>query len=622
MRHRRDVNVYVSPHGNAFMRDIGLWIAEAAALTGRASTLHTDRTRPYDRAATNLVVAPHEFYGLGEWSDRQVDRAAHISVPVCTEQPDSTWFDITRIYAQHSPRVLDINAHGAAALAESGIAATHLRLGGVPSMDRRRGGAERSRDVLFLGGKTDRRAAELARLAPVLWHREADLRLFSFNRPVTEGAGGLVFGRDKYDLLADSRILLNIHRDDAVPGYFEWARMVEAMANGCCVLTEPSAGHDPLVAGEHFIESAGGDALADDVEALLDDRALVRAVGGAAAQAVLRDHPLTATLGPILDELDDLPTPEPARHVIAPRYSAWTLRAEQRPLLPVFRPTAEIRRRIYDALTEETLLQRRIDAARCLHRHGTDDHVERVESAAYATVTPEVSVLVTLFGYAHLVTETLDSIAASTGVDFEIVVVDDHSLDDGRQVVRDWIDRHPDVPALLLGSDVNRGLPASRNLAFDAARAELVMVMDADNLVYPTALRRLADALAADPGAAFAYSALEQFGTTPGVQSAMAWHVPWLCEGNYIDAQAMLRRSVWERLGGYRTGDPLVFGWEDWELWLRIAADGGYGVHVPQMLGRYRTQDESMLSTTNIVADVMLDHVKDLYPDLPWAPWL
>ena len=40
------------------------------------------------------------------------------------------------------------------------------------------------------------------------------------------------------------------------------------------------------------------------------------------------------------------------------------------------------------------------------------------------------------------------------------------------------------------------------------------------------------------------------------------------------------------------------------------------------MLGRYRTQHGSMLSTTNLVADRMLDHLRELYPDLPWAPWL
>ena len=85
-----------------------------------------------------------------------------------------------------------------------------------------------------------------------------------------------------------------------------------------------------------------------------------------------------------------------------------------------------------------------------------------------------------------------------------------------------------------------------------------------------------------------------------------------------IDAQAMLRRSTWERHGGYRVADDLVFGWEDWELWLRLAAAGEHGVNVPRMLGRYRTQAQSMLSTTNLVADHMLRHLRELYPPLPW----
>jgi hypothetical protein len=613
----RPVRVYVAERGNAFMRDIASWLVEAARQSGRSASLAVDGSRPVGDAATHLVVAPHEFYVLGGWSDRQVDESVRSSVPVCTEQPGTTWFEITALHAERSRLALDINAHGVAALRERGIDARHLRLGGVPSMDHRRPGPARGRDLLFLGGKTDRRAERLAALAPLLWDRSAELRLFTFARPVRPGAGGLVFGADKYELLADSRILLNLHRDGTEPGYFEWARMIEAMANGCCVLTEPSTGHDPLVAGEHFLESAD---LVADLEALLDDPVRCSAIGERAAHAVLDELPLVRALSPLLDEIED--AGPASRHRRRPRYRARSTRLEQRPLLPAFRPTSDIRERIYRALMGETEFQRRIDRARCLHRFGVDDHVERVESASYAAARPEVGVVVTLFGYGHLVTETLDSIAASTEVASEIVVVDDHSLDDGRGVVADWIARHPDVPTLLLGSDINRGLPSSRNLGISEVRAEYVMVMDADNLVYPTALRRLADALDADPAAAFSYSALEEFGTARGVRSAMAWHVPWLCEGNYIDAQAMLRRSAWERLGRYRTDDALLFGWEDWELWLRLADAGGHGVHVPQMLGRYRTQSGSMLSTTNLVADQMLRHVREMYPDLPWAPWL
>ena len=218
---------------------------------------------------------------------------------------------------------------------------------------------------------------------------------------------------------------------------------------------------------------------------------------------------------------------------------------------------------------------------------------------------------------AAVVAETLDSIAASQGVAFEVVVVDDHSTDDGRRVVADWAADHADVPLVLLGSDVNRGLPRSRNLGFGEARAAKVMVVDADNLLYPNALARLSAALDRDPSASFAYSALEEFGTSTGVRSAMGWHVPWLCEANYIDAQAMIRKDAWERHGGYRHDDAM-YGWEDWELWLRLAAAGEHGVHVPQMLGRYRTQRSSMVATSNLGSDLMREHLRRLYPGLPW----
>ncbi len=608
----RTVNVHVAPRGNAFMRDIATWIVEAAGLLGRNARLRDDGGLPDDSDATNLVVAPHEFYLLGDFTNRQIDHAVRISVPVCTEQPGTQWFEVSRIFSESSPSVLDINRHGVDALRELGLDAHHLQLGGVPSMDRRTENQVRDVELLFMGGRTQRRCEVLAELAPLLWDRNVDLRLFSFSRPVTDGVAGLVFGRDKYDLLARSRILLNIHRDDTAPGYFEWARMVEAMANGVCVVTEPSAGFEPLRSGVDFIESED---LADTVGRLLDDPQTTT-TGDSAATAVLDDYPLTRTLGPELDRIDVLPVP--TRRRVAPRYLGRSQRDQRPPLLPAFRPNTEMRRRLYRALTAETMLQRRIERARCLLRHGVEDHVERIASASYAQANPEVSVVVTLYDYAHLVTETLDSIAASIGVEFEIIVVDDHSTDGGRDVVRRWVEAHPTTPTMMIGSDINRGLPVARNLGFDAARAAAIMVIDADNLVYPTALRRLKAALDTDREAAFAYAALEEFGTCTGMRSAMAWHVPWLCERNYIDAQAMLRREVWERYGGYRTDDPLVFGWEDWELWLRLAAAGERGVHVAQMLGRYRIQAESMLTTTNLVADRMLDHLRELYPDLPW----
>ena len=82
-----------------------------------------------------------------------------------------------------------------------------------------------------------------------------------------------VFGADKYRLLSSAKLLLNIHRarpasvasGAAQPPYFEWARAVEAMAHGCVVITEPSEGCAPLIAGTHFVE-ASVDEMAATIE--------------------------------------------------------------------------------------------------------------------------------------------------------------------------------------------------------------------------------------------------------------------------------------------------------------------------------------------------------------------
>lgn len=610
------VDVFVAPRGNAFMRDIADWLVEAATASGRTARLITDRL-PEPGGTTNIVVAPHEFFVLHGGSDEALLRAAAASVPLCTEQPGTPWYHLSLGFCRSSKAVLDINPHGVAALLADGVPAVRLALGGVPGMvavGRPDGDIERDIDVLFLGGKTPRRSAELAAIGEVLWPMHSELRLFQFTRPVTPDTPGLVFGQDKYQLLARSRILLNIHRDGAKPGYFEWARMVEAMANGCVVVTEPSTGFAPLVSGVHFIET---DDIPQTLSDLIADPRRCSEIGERAADAVLNELPLADSMGKVLDQLEAMP--EVFRPL--PRRSRRRLvRSHQPPLLQPFRPADLLRRRVYTALLGEQQLQRRIDRSRCLLRYGTDDHIVERVTGSYASAQPTVSVIVTLYNYGDLVAETLQSIVHSTGVAFEVVVVDDHSTDHGRSVVESFMDEHDDVPIKLLGSEINRGLAGSRNLAVSSVRAELVMIMDADNLLYPPCLDRLSAALVSDPAAAFAYATLEEFGVERGLRSAMGWHLPWLCDANYIDAQAMIRRSVFERHGGYKEHDDLVYGWEDYELWLRLAEAGEYGCHVAQILGRYRTQGVSMISMTNLIEPQMRARMKFLHPALPWPP--
>ncbi len=624
------VKVFVAPTGNGFMRDIAGWLVEAASAGGRTASLVDDALPAVD-GSINLVVAPHEFFELFDAPTPQLQQAAAASICVCTEQPGTPWFHLSVDACRRGIFTLDINPQGVTALRDVGVAADHLRLGGLPSLDVSSTGT-RPIDVLFLGGLDDRRGAALAELAPHLWRHRAEVRVFRFDRPITPDTPGVVFGGSKYELLASSTLLVNLHRDRTAhlpagvtpPAYFEWARMIEAMANGCVVVTEPSEGYEPLEPGRHFVE-ATPDELPAAVDALLADPDRIARIRSDAYRAVMVELALGREVGRVLDGIERDVLPRLAAHAAAsdPTSGLWRLGGSKvaPPVrLGPFRPLRRLQQRAKQVAMAENASLRRLDQLACVLAHGDAQHVVRVETPAYAAAAPEVTVLVTLYNYADVVTETLDSIVASEGIAVEVIVVDDHATDHSRSVVETYLAAHPDVPMVLLGKDANEGLAAARNTGFAEARADLVMVMDADNTVYPTAIARLAAALRHEPDAAAAYAILEDFGAQRNIRSALAWDVDRLCAANYIDAQAMWRRDAWESLGGYRADDDHVFGWEDWDLWLRLADIGGRATLVPQILGRYRVQPGSMIALTNLATDDAIDAIRARYPRLPWPP--
>ncbi len=621
------VNVFVAQSGNQFMRDLAGWIVEAAGLTGRPAKLVDDRLPSAD-GSINLVVAPHEFFELYSAPRKALQRAAAASICINTEQPGTSWFRLAVDACRRGLLTLDMSDQGVDALHDAAISAERLRLGGVPSMRKMEVSTDRPIDVLFMGGLDDRRGAALAELAPVMWDLHADLRLTGVDRPIDATTPQTVFGADKHRLLSSAKVLLNIHRHrpdgPQQPPYFEWARAIEAMAAGCVVISEPSDGSAPLVAGTHYIESTLEE-MAGITRDILNEAARRTELADRAKGIIFGELALVDSLGPILERIEQdvlLDIPAHAKSA-AVRKGPWHIGLGQAPppvrLGPFrpFLPTLVSAKRI--AMAENKALQR-LDAAACQLTHGSNQHETYSDTPFFTGATPDVSVVVSLYNYAGVVVDTLSSIVASEDVKFELIVVEDHATDNSRAIVRRFINDHPGVPIKLIAKDANAGLATARNTGFEHARAPLVMVMDADNTIYPSCLRKLADALHDNPDVDAAYAILEDFGDQRNIRSAIAWDIDRLCRANYIDAQAMLRKSAWERLGGYRADDDLVYGWEDWDLWLRLAAEGGRAMLVTQILGRYRVQPGSMIALTNLATDDAIAAMRERYPTLPWPP--
>lgn len=191
-----------------------------------------------------------------------------------------------------------------------------------------------------------------------------------------------------------------------------------------------------------------------------------------------------------------------------------------------------------------------------------------------------VSVVVPCYNYGRYLPATLASALDQQGVDVEVIVVDDASSDDSAEVAAAVARTDPRVR--LVRQPVNRGQVLTFNEGLSHATGELVVRLDADDLLTPGSLARAAAAFEANPGVGLVYGHPREFPDpaipaprigTPSwtVWSGQDWiHLRCRRGVNALTtSEAMVRRSVVAELGGF---NPVMRFACDMEWWMRIAA--------------------------------------------------
>lgn len=549
------------------------------------------------------LFVPHEYMPLTQYGSHPTPGQLRRSVALCTEQPGTTWFDQALPVAKQAGRAIDINEEGTRELRRKGVPAETLQLGYVPEWDHWGGddGRERPFDLTFMGGYTSRRAKALASCGRVLLDRTAAIHLFDTRLPHTAASDSFFSGTRKWEHLASSKVILNVHRSPLA--YLEWQRVLGAMANGCVVLTERSLGSHPLVAGDHFV-STTAENIPAVLRGLLDDEELLATIRGQAYETLRKELPLDRSISLLADALDDV------SRANVEGLPLGRLQPRPQPLPPT--PPLPEYQRLVEQRTDTDVMRMALkhlilgqaDIARSLRPPAVVSEPDRVETYGQRRDRPpQVSVVLTVYNYATVVGEAIASVAGSDHDDYELVVVEDASTDQSLDAIRAALRAHPWIRATLIARGSNQGLAAARNLGVACASADSVFILDADNAIYPHCLSRLDTALAGDPDVSFVYGLLEVF-DSGGARDLMSWR-EWdpyqLRFGNYVDAMALIRKSAIQNAGGY-TLDRRLYGWEDFALWCALADLGARGVRIPEILGRYRASGASMISITDVDA--------------------
>ena len=220
---------------------------------------------------------------------------------------------------------------------------------------------------------------------------------------------------------------------------------------------------------------------------------------------------------------------------------------------------------------------------------------------------PTAAVVISLFNYADRISAALESVAAQTTERLELIVVDDTSSDDGAEVVAAWMQAQLRQPShifsrlLLLCHSRNAGLATARNTAFAAAQAPWCLVLDADNALYPPAVQACLQLATCGDNRLAVVHPLLAVQVEPGrpddqrsLVRSQSWQRGRFCFENMVDAMALVRRSAWEKAGGYT---HIEGGWEDFDFWCKLIEAGFHDVQCPRILAEYRSHDQSMSHT-------------------------
>ncbi len=139
----------------------------------------------------------------------------------------------------------------------------------------------------------------------------------------------------------------------------------------------------------------------------------------------------------------------------------------------------------------------------------------------------KVSVIIPTYNYAKFIPEAIRSVLDQTFCDFELIIVDDGSTDETREVIKPYLD---DARVKYVYQE-NKGLSSARNLGITTSRGEYIAFLDADDLWMPEKLQKQVPLLESNHKVALIYSMAEQINHEGKAMPHLSWPHP---ENRYL----------------------------------------------------------------------------------------
>lgn len=211
----------------------------------------------------------------------------------------------------------------------------------------------------------------------------------------------------------------------------------------------------------------------------------------------------------------------------------------------------------------------------------------------------EISVIMPVYNAAPYLRKAIDSILHQTFTDFELILINDCSKDDSEAIIQSYTDKRMRYVKL----PVNRGVVGASNEGIALAKAPYTCVMHSDDIAQPERLHKQKAWLDARSKTA----AVASFITFINEQDEITG--VWDIDRNAVSAKSIRNLMLWENCIAHptvmiRTGVYQKYGYrqcqqaqEDYDLWMRMLADGLIIEKIPEALLHYRRHQTSITGT-------------------------
>ncbi len=213
----------------------------------------------------------------------------------------------------------------------------------------------------------------------------------------------------------------------------------------------------------------------------------------------------------------------------------------------------------------------------------------------------DVTVVIPAYNYGNYITESIESALNQTLTPLNIIVINDGSKDDTKNVIK----KYKDNPLLTIVNQENKGVISTKNIGLSLVSTYWLVFLDADDVLDYRYLEKLVR-FANRGSYEVVYTDMLLFGSINETFYSKDFTDNELVKSNFIHNSALMCTTLVKQVGGYK--DAMSLGLEDWELYISLAEIGARFGHYKQPIFKYRQHNDG--SNRNLLFQKSHDELK------------